>query len=55
MIKEILDKVKGLAYLLWAASLLSENRDSLRAKGVIVLASIASDIERDLEDLTSGN
>lgn len=55
MIKDILDKVKGLTDLLYAASSQSEGGDCLRTEGIMTLANIASDIEHDLEALTTQN
>lgn len=55
MIKDILDKVKGLTDLLWAASSQSENGDCLRTEGIMALAGIASDIERGLTALIAKN
>lgn len=55
MNKEVLDKVKGLTDLLWAASSQSEEGDYLRTEGIMALANIASDIEHDLEALTTPN
>lgn len=53
--KDILDKVMGLADLLWAAAAQSENGDCLRTKGIMALASIASDIEHELEAFITDN
>lgn len=55
MIEEILDKVKGLTDLLYAASSQSENGDCLRTEGIKALANIASNIEYDLEALIPKN
>lgn len=47
--EDILDKVKGLSDLLWAVTAQSENYDCLRSEGLRALASLASDIEKELE------
>lgn len=51
--KEVLDKVKGLSDLLWAAAVQSEIGVGLRTEGITALANIASDIEHELESLTT--
>ena len=50
MNKDILDKIKGLSDLLFAAAAQSESCSCLRTEGILALAGIASDIEHDLED-----
>ena len=50
MNEDILDKVKGLTDLLWAAAAQCKDGDGLRTEGIMMLAGIASDIEHDLED-----
>ena len=49
-LSEIHNKIKGLTDLLYAAAAQTENEDSLRLEGVLMLANISSDIEHDLED-----
>lgn len=48
-IQKIANKVKGLSDLLWSVAVQSETGDCLRTEGLMALASLASDIEHDIE------
>ena len=48
---EIHEKMKGLTDLLHAVAAQTENGDSLRVEGAMMLADIASNIEQGIESL----
>lgn len=52
---EIYNKMKGLTDLLCAVAAQTENGDSLRSEGAMLLADIASDIEHSIKNLIADN